>query len=189
MDTTIAKVQDIRNSSAKFYVVDLHLHSPGSYDWDNTPSPGVERDPDLDKIAAGTTPPGNTIDKYRKLVKQSGRELVAITDHNVSSFGESASTTNTDTGVRFIPGIELTAQFGDTPLIRDNRIHILAIFPEQTSKESIARILPPGTEAEAQRNPREIFEYRSVDELINLIHSENGIAVGLPMQIWKIAPI
>ena len=177
MENLLSRVDEIRAAAACFYAVDLHVHSPRSYDWDNSGTVNESRNPDLDRIPPGTQILEQTVETYREYIRESGRDFVAITDHNVSSFGEATSARNTETWPHVIPGIELSAFFSSAPLIRDHRIHVLAIFPEGTHHEAFARILPPGTPAENDRDPQAALSYSSVDQLIELIHREGGLAI------------
>ncbi len=177
MNDLASKVNEIRTSAARFYAVDLHLHSPYSYDWDNSEQDERERDSDLDRIPVGNPIPDTAIDAYRQSILTSCRDLVAVTDHNVTSFGEKTASKNGSSGLTVLPGVELCVALSDAPLIRDLRIHVLAVFPEETHSEAIARILPSGTPAEATRNPRDAISYSSVDELIRLVRQEGGLAI------------
>lgn len=177
MEDLASKVDEIRTSAARFYAVDLHLHSPFSHDWDNSEREGSERDPHLDRIPLGSPIPDAAIDAYRESIAASCRDLVAVTDHNVTSFGERTASKNSSLGLTVLPGVELCVTLSDAPLIRDLRIHVLAVFPEETHSEAMARILPAGTSAEAARDPRAAMPYSSVDELIDLVHQERGLAI------------
>jgi DNA repair ATPase RecN len=54
---------------------------------------------------------------------------------------------------------------------------VLAVFPEGTHHEAIARILPPLTDPEDKRDPHQTLKYESLDKLITCIHNENGLAI------------
>ncbi len=178
MASFIERVQKIREGAARFYAVDLHLHSPASYDWVNSGRTDSPRDPNLDRIPPGGPIAKDAIVSYMASVKKSGRELVAVTDHNVSFFAEAAAEKNNASDPWVLPGVELTVAFSDAPLIKDLRIHVLAIFPEDTHCDAIARILPPETLPEKHRDPKEHFIYTTIDELIDKIHQEKGLAIG-----------
>lgn len=177
MESLASKINEIRTSAARFYAVDLHLHSPYSHDWNNSEQDGRERDPNLDRIPVGNSIPDAVIEAYRQSIVTSCRDLVAVTDHNVTSFGEKTASKNGSSGLTVLPGVELCVALSDAPLIRDLRIHVLAVFTEGTHSEAMARILPAGTPAELVRDPRAAISYSSVDELIGLVHQEGGLAI------------
>ncbi len=174
MSELAERVTSIRSAAAKFYAVDLHLHSPRSHDWDNS---GPGRDPALDRIPVTGEVAAASVAAYRDLCSRSGRAIVAVTDHNVCSFGLAAAARNGDDGLVVLPGMELSVAFTETPLIRDLRIHVIAIFPETTHRDAFARVLPPGTRSEEERDPHDVFTFKSVDDLVAAIRRENGLAI------------
>lgn len=173
----LESIESIRAATACFYAVDLHLHSPFSYDWDNSSKAGRPRNPDLDKIPLTSTPSDASIAAYRQACCDSGRCMAAVTDHNVSSFGLQVVASNDKDELTVLPGIEMCVVLKDTPLIKDLRIHVLAVFPEDMHQEAFARVLPKGTEPEDKRDPRGTLAFKSVDELIDRVHAERGIAI------------
>lgn len=175
-DDLLQKVEAVRGSAARFYTVDLHVHSPCSGDWDNSGSEDEPRNPNLDRLPCGADIPDACVAEYCKAITGSGRELIAITDHNRSAFGEAAAGSD-EPGLCVLPGIELSVAFSDAPLIRDLRVHVLAVFPEGTHRDAIARVLPSGTPPEDTREPRTPLTYRSVDELVDSVHEEGGLVI------------
>ena len=153
MEDLFRKVEVVRASAARFYAVDLHIHSPWSNDWDNSDSETNLRNPNLDQIHAGDAIPSASVAEYRRAITASRRDLIAITDHNRSRFGEAAAARNDESDLCVLPGIELSVAFSSTPLIRDLRVHVLAVFPEGTHHEAIARVLPSGTSPDDARDP------------------------------------
>ena len=177
LEDLFAKIDELRCSAARFYAIDLHVHSPVSYDWENKGTVEYTRDPNLDKIPVGGDISDESLNAYRNVIASSERKLVAITDHNRSLFAEALAAKNDDSGLCVLPGIELSVAFCNAPLIRNLRIHVLAVFPEGTHHEAIARVLPPGTAPEDTRDPKETLIYKSAVELINCIHKEGGLAI------------
>ncbi len=178
MDNFVDRVNKIREEAARFYAVDLHLHSPASHDWVNPGSKEHPRDPNLDRIPPGNPITNDAMASFVASVRNSGRKLVAVTDHNVSTFAVAIANKNTASEPWVLPGIELTVAFSNAPLIRGLRIHVLAIFPENTHCDAIARILPAETLPEKDRDPEGHFEYSSIEELKDKIHQEKGLMIG-----------
>lgn len=171
----IEKVNKQREEAAKFYCVDFHVHSPASYDWDNKEKPGYTRDPKLDKVSDTQKIDAETLDAYKERCKASGRDIVIITDHNKFGFAKEAAS-KSDEDITFIPGIELSVGITQ-PLLQDNRIHVLAIFPPETGLGEIERLFPSGIPEEASRTGQEKVDYKNIDVLLDKIHDQNGIAI------------
>ena len=174
MDELIERLDVVRSAAARFYAVDLHLHSPYSHDWNNS---GSNRDERLDHLPVGKPIPADAVAAYRASCIASGRELVAVTDHNISAFGVAAAKANGGDELVVLPGIELTVVLKDTPLIKDHRIHVVAVFPPEMHEQAFGRILPDGTPAEDKRDPRGTLPYASIEEVIEKIEREGGIAI------------
>jgi hypothetical protein len=177
MEDLATRVDASRSTAARFYMVDLHVHSPASHDWGNSGSMSDPRDQRLDRVAPGGNLRGESTEAYREAITASGRELAAVTDHNVSSFGEALTSNGSPGSACILPGIELSVCFSDAPLIRDLRLHVLAIFPEGTHHEAFARILPSGAPPEALRDVTCTFTYSSVGDLVARIQAEGGLAI------------
>lgn len=171
----IDRVNKQREEAAKFYCVDFHVHSPASYDWDNTDKSGYTRNPKLDKISDTQRIDTETLDAYKERCKASGRQIVIITDHNKFGFAKEAAS-KSDKDITFIPGIELSVCITQ-PLLKDYRIHVLAIFPPVTGLGEIERLFPSGVPDEANRTGKEKFDYKNIDDLLSKIHKQNGIAI------------
>ena len=176
-DDLSTRVERIRSSTARFFAVDLHLHSPLSYDWDNSSKTHGPRNENLDRIPSPASITDESVAAYRAACLESGRCLVAVTDHNVSSFGVRAAAENGGDGLVVLPGIEVAVILKDAPLIKDLRIHVLAVFPEEMHQEAFARVLPTKTLPEGKRDPKGTLAFKSVDEVIDRIHAEGGLAV------------
>jgi len=174
MDELIERVEAVRSAAARFYAVDLHLHSPYSYDWNNS---GPGRDSNLDRIHVGDAIKEDAVAAFRQACVASGRQLVAVTDHNVSSFGVLAAESNGSDEVVVLPGIEMTVVLSDAPWIKDHRIHILAVFPPDMHQEAFGRVLPDDTPAETGRDPTAMLPYSSIEEVIDKIKRQHGIAI------------
>jgi len=90
---------------AKFYKVDLHIHTPGSHDYEDT-----DADPD-DLVAR---------------FKREDLDLVAVTDHNTGEYFERLQEAAEESSVTVLPGVEIT-----TGQSGEHQIHMTAIFPPE----------------------------------------------------------
>jgi predicted metal-dependent phosphoesterase TrpH len=90
---------------AKFYKVDLHIHTPGSHDYEDT-----DADPD-DLVAR---------------FKRENLDLVAVTDHNTGEYFERLQEAAEESSVTVLPGVEIT-----TGQSGEHQIHMTAIFPPE----------------------------------------------------------
>ena len=94
---------------AKFYKADLHLHTPGSHDFDNG---GEEISPD----------------DYVDALEEAGIDLVAITDHDTGSWYKRVREGAEARNIEVLPGVEITTPGGGR-----HEVHVLAIFPPENS--------------------------------------------------------
>lgn len=93
------------SGGAEFYKADLHVHTPGSYDYE-------------DDIG-----PDELIDAF----EDEGLDIVAVTDHNTTGYYEELAEAAEDSSVTILPGVEIT-----TGQSGEHQIHLTAIFdPEK----------------------------------------------------------
>lgn len=97
-------------SGAQLRKVDLHIHTPASYDFS-----GVNVTPE------------QIVDKAIKL----GLDMIAITDHNCIDWCDEVRNAAKDTGLTVLPGVEITTRGGKGGL------HLVAVFPEHTPSDVI----------------------------------------------------
>jgi len=81
------KIEQARDSAARFYRADLHLHSPLSHDWKNDARNGCTPDQLLDRLKGPEEITEEIVAAYYNALKKSGLQIVAITDHMKWSFG------------------------------------------------------------------------------------------------------
>ncbi|NHN64335.1 AAA family ATPase [Haloarcula sp. JP-Z28] len=105
------------NPGAQYRKADLHVHTPGSYDY---------KDKDLTKE--------ELVDAFI----DEGLELVVAADHNEGGWYErlQSEAKQRDEPLEILPGVEITTLQGG-----DNQIHLLAIFPPENADE-IQKMLP-----------------------------------------------
>ncbi len=95
---------------AQLCLVDLHIHTPASYDYQNK------------SISAK--------DIVKKAIEKK-LKLIAITDHNCIELYDQIRDTAKDFGLVVLPGVEITSRGGK------EGIHLIAIFPETTPSDLI----------------------------------------------------
>lgn len=88
---------------ARFYKADLHVHTPGSHDYEDT-------DAEPDDLVAG--------------FEREDLDLVAVTDHNTERYFDRLREAAADSGVTVLPGVEIT-----TGQSGEHQIHMTTIFP------------------------------------------------------------
>lgn len=101
------------NHGSNWIKVDLHLHTPSSFDYKNKSITNEE-------IIQG--------------LKQKGIELVAITDHHFIDIDrvKELQTLGNKEGITVLPGIELRSELGGS-----ESIHFIGIFPEHSNIQDI----------------------------------------------------
>ena len=169
------KVAALRSTAATFYAVDFHLHSPLSFDWDHELPSGMSSHPHLEPIPQGAQPSDATVRAFRSACVRSGRDVVVVTDHNAARFGIAAAALNDDQ-LCVLPGIEMSVTI-DQPILKDHRIHIVAVFPETVGIESIGRVFPAGTPDDTVRKGDDVYSYASLDTIVDDVRTEGGIVV------------
>lgn len=173
------RVEALRRTAATFYAVDFHLHSPLSFDWDQELPQGTISLPNLERIPDGGQPAEATVREFRAACARSGRDVAVVTDHNVARFGIAAAALN-DEQLCILPGIEMSVTI-DQPILKDHKIHVVAIFPESVGIESVGRVLPAGTPDDTLRKGDDVYAFASLDELVQSVHAEGGIVVAAHM--------
>ena len=169
------RVEALRRAAATFYTVDFHVHSPLSFDWDQELPGGTTSLPNLARIPDGGQPTEAAIREFRAACARSGRDVAVVTDHNVARFGIAGAALNDDQ-LCVLPGIEMSVTI-DQPILKDHKIHVVAIFPESVGIESIGRVFPAGTPDDTLRKGEDVFAFASLDALVQSVRTEGGIIV------------
>jgi DNA repair ATPase RecN len=169
-------IAKVREKCAKFYKADFHVHSPLSGCWKNEDRDGYKKDPNLDRIVANKIT-DNCLKAFCEKCLSSGLHIVAITDHMKYSFAlkcvEYAKKNYPE--LMILPGIELNIKIDQT-IIKDSRIHVLAIFPPDIGT-SIDRIFPLSFPEESKRNGQEDLACNDIKEIVEKIKEVGGIAI------------
>lgn len=130
-DPFFKKLDELRNRTARFRRVALHLHSPESHDWAK-----MSCDEALNDRTIYLSDNGEK--KFIAVIKPH-IDLVSITDHMRCSYASIVSClSQTDTEFLVLPGMEINIQ--PEAAVGITRLHILAILPEGSSPEQFARI-------------------------------------------------
>lgn len=95
---------------ARFYKADLHLHTPGSHDFDC----------DGEEVAP---------EDYVDALEEAGLDLVAITDHDYGDWYDGVREASEGREVEVLPGVEITTPGGGS-----HEVHLVAIFPPENSE-------------------------------------------------------
>lgn len=174
----IQEINTIRDKAAKFYKVDLHLHSPLSRDWRNDATNTYTVSPYLARLANNAPIIDEHLKAYADMLIVKKIDIAAVTDHMKHSFGIklAAYVHKNNLDIVVFPGIEITVKTKET-LIDQFKIHVLAVFPPGISSDSIERIFPHGTLGESDRNGNEVVEYDTLACAIKEIQEARGIAI------------
>jgi DNA repair ATPase RecN len=167
-------IHGTRGKTARFYRVDLHVHTTDSHDFPSMHSksgfvkviPADERD-----LKAN---PDEFKRRFVQRAKEQGLRSVAVTDHNESDMAEQLSSMS-DGELTILPGIEISVQ---TNLFPDSEVHLIAIFPQGTSSKQIDKVFPPncGMPPSGKRGAGALTT-QSIDEIIKTIQSMDGICI------------
>ncbi|MDB2253475.1 PHP domain-containing protein [Halorubrum ezzemoulense] len=135
------------SGGARYYKTDLHVHTPGSYDY--------ETDSSAEELI------NHFLDE--------GLELVAVTDHDCVGMYEELREAAEGESIEILPGVEIT-----TPQGGDNQIHMTAIFPPE-EHDAVNHVLSqvginPERAGEEQADSR-------IQEICKKILENNGLPI------------
>ena len=102
MSSDIAKLILNSHFGSRFYKADLHIHTPGSLEWD-------EKNPEPENKTDKIKP-----EQFIEAALQKKLDLIAITDHNSVEWCERVIQAAEGKGVTVLPGFELNSQPGST---------------------------------------------------------------------------
>ncbi|WP_254862275.1 TrlF family AAA-like ATPase [Halovivax gelatinilyticus] len=111
------------SGGARFIKADLHVHSPGSYDYE-------------DNVSAE-----ELVDAF----EEKGLELVAVTDHNTAEYYDKLAAAAEGSSVTVLPGVEIT-----TGQSGEHQIHMTAIFPPEQADAIDNLLYEIGVEGEPE---------------------------------------
>lgn len=169
--TFFQTINNLLNNTARFFRVDLHVHSPESHDF---PTMGHRQNslkiiPTIDRGLSK-----KDYKKFYKLIEKSkGLSLVAITDHHKSKFSSEVSKLSKDKRVVVLPGMEINVKVSE---FTNKKIQLLVIFPQGKNFTDIERIFPAGFEDYEKRNKKTYLDNK-IDEIIQGVHSLGGVVI------------
>lgn len=132
---------------ARYYKSDLHVHTPGSHDYEADLSP----------------------DELIDAFIEEGLELVAVTDHDCDGIYEELREAAEERPIEILPGVEITTSQGG-----ENQIHMTAIFPPE-EHDAVNHVLSqiginPERAGEEQADPR-------INEICKKVLENNGLPI------------
>jgi hypothetical protein len=120
MSFEIAKKILDAHRGATFVKADLHIHTPGSFDWG-------EKNPDPAYKSKNIRP-----EQFVEAAIAKGLGMIAITDHNSVEWCERVMRAAQGTSLTVLPGFELTVKPG---------VHVLGLFDTTTPIEKLRGLL------------------------------------------------
>ena len=166
------EILELSSQAARFRRVVLHLHSPESYDFANTP----DSDPALNNRDDYL---GKNGEKLFLAHLDGAVDLISITDHMKSGYSHKVSNwaRENEYSIKVLPGIELNIRL--QPPLNTLRLHILIIFPESKSLGEIERIIPSGKiPDDSNRTGKEEVDVQNLSEFIkNIRENHNRLCI------------
>ncbi len=156
-----------RPSGARFYLVDLHNHTPADTHF-NCGDFQVET-PEQKKTFA---------QEYIRFARSKKVEILGITDHNSAEWLPVLQAAAEEEGMILFPGVEIGAMAGA------NEVHFIVLFDPGSSANSIDHYLSrlgllPTDRFHPDGGPRLV--QKSVDDLLNIVVQPNQTLRGLPI--------
>ena len=168
----------IRSKCAKFYNVDLHIHSPLSFDWKNNSTPTYSPNPLLDEIGVKGKISKKQLEAFADELEKAGLDVAAITDHMKYSFGVALAdyVRKKNKKILILPGIELSVRI-NTPVLNECILHVLAVFPPDIGN-NVEKIFPRDFILNSKRSGKEDeLLIDNIDDLIKKIRNQGGKAI------------
>lgn len=172
-ENLLKKVDTVSIGIARFYRVDLHVHSPESLDWPRK-FDAKNKIPSED-IAIKKKTEDEQYKYFKKAISEKSDivDALVITDHHKSKFADNLSRETSK--LLLLPGIEINVKAN--PEFTDESVHLLAIFSKNTKFNDIERIFPPKTfPSYDDRKENTVYE-GNIGDLIKNIHDLNGIVI------------
>ena len=152
----LSEIEKLRERTARFWRVALHLHSIDSYDW-GRPGDKLRNDRSQFEGDAGL--------KYFLEQLRPHFDLAVVTDHMKCGYACQLSMASMENdGPLVLPGMEVN--FRAKPPLSLKRFHLLVILPEGSTKENFAQLFSD-TKVSADNDKRQ-----SSDEIQNIILSD-----------------
>ena len=169
MYTSLLKtLEGLRQRTACFRRVSLHLHSPDSKDWATF---GCDKAKNSREAFFAVDGKSLFLNELRPHF-----DLVAITDHMKCGYACSLSedTFGKDACI-VLPGMEIN--FKPDAALGGIRIHLIVIFPENSTKEDFSKVLPSSIPCDDKRTGQEDVVGITLKDFIKKIHDHKGICI------------
>lgn len=128
--------------------LDLHVHTPASYDFCNK------------KVTAD-----QIVDQAIKV----GLDAIAITDHNTVDFIDKIKESALEKAFVIFPGIEVSCHGG-----KEGPIHVIGLFDPSFGKDDLQKVVGAlGIRGKGE----EAFTAKSVNDVVNILREEGGLSV------------
>ena len=167
----IEEINNLKQRTARFRKVALHIHSIDSYDW----ARGITCDKQSNSRDLLKSEDG----KNRFIQKlESNFDLCAITDHMKCGYSTALSMgALQNEKVVVLPGMEVN--FKPEAALGNIRIHLLVILEAGASNEDFARLFEGQTEIpnDQDRRGNEEIKDISLNEFIERVHNNGGICI------------
>jgi len=170
-------IETIRSRCAKYYTVDLQVHSPLSFNWTNNSTPTYSSNPLLDETPSGKFSKKH-LEAFADELERAGLDVAAVTDHMKHSFGTALAeyVRKKERDIVILPGIELNVRI-NKELFKEGRLHVLAIFPPDTGND-IEKLFPSDFKPESKRSGKDDeLVVEDINDLIKKIHELGGKAI------------
>lgn len=166
-ESLLSQVGTARKRSAGFYRVDLHIHSHESPDF---PCIG-------DKLGCATAlmpeDKAATCEHFIQAAKNSGLDLISITDHNKNKVAVDIAGLGTRSPI-VLPGMEVSLK---TTFLPDSTVHVLALFPENYGHGDIERVFSSTKmPLYAERTVDSVLD-TTVEKFVEAVHNTGGICI------------
>ncbi len=170
-------INDIRSKCARFYKVDLHVHSPLSFDWENNSTPTYAANSLLNRLGPKDKISKKQLDAFANELERSGLDVAVITDHMKYSFGVALAdhVSRIKRKITVLPGMEVNLRV-EEPVLKQFRIQALTIFPADIG-DSIRKIFPADFKKELELNGDDEIHLKSIEEFTEKVRSVGGRTV------------
>lgn len=161
----------LRQRTARFRRVALHLHSIDSHDWANAKG----ADKELNSRDKYTSEQGQQA--FSDILKEH-LDLCSITDHMKCGYAVNISQQiGINDEFMILPGME--ANFRPEAALGLQRIHLLIILPQGSTREDFARLFEgqPHILSDEQRTGNEELSGISLAEWVDRVHNNGGICI------------
>ncbi|MBI1902921.1 MAG: AAA family ATPase [Planctomycetia bacterium] len=169
-DQLLDNVNNLRQRTARFRRVALHLHSPASHDWPRAGSDPAQND--RARFSGADGPSAFAAELQRHV------DLAAITDHMRSEFASRVSESVRDDGdFLVLPGMEVN--FRPEAALGCARIHLLVVLREGATPEAFSRLFHglPAIPDDNLRTGKEEVRGIPLKQWVERVHAEGGICI------------